>query len=404
MSKTKKFVKSTEPQRIFKFTRHLIIADFWPFEEDKEFAALASLIKPEDFNLHATAMNLYALLLHTGYFEESIDGETEEKYKNEIKLHPKYTKRKLEAYNSLPTRREYAGKTRKELDEIIEEITMRDIRNCFAHGNFEIRYKESVFDAEFVLNPTQSKIVSDEKIYISFKMVYTCLAKLLQEKSQTIMKQEIFKSVEKIVKDKKEGKPVDEELNRKIEKESKGDMMKDIILPVNLLNLVRFYAGQSFDKKILNELKQGVTSAYMANIFLATELTYNQSEYHRIFGKDSSVFKAVSLIRNSLAHNNTEFSADGEKQKLKNEYKNVTTEVESELNELSIKMEILEAQKRLKGYKPEAEEMIGDDFLEKETNYNDLVSLLEESYRNTFGENFDAGISIKNDKEGEKEK
>lgn len=403
MNKTKKFMKSTEPQRIFKFTRQLIIADFWPFEESKEFASLGSLVKPKDFNLHATAMCLYALLLHTGYFEENIDGE--EKYKNEIKLHPKFTRRKLEAYNTLPTRREYSGKSRKELDEIIEEITKRDIRNCFAHGNFEIRYKENVYDAEFVLSPTQSKIVSDEKIYVSFKMVYNCLAKLIHEKAQSVMKQDIFKSLEKIVNNKKEGKPIDKELICKIEKESKGEMIKDIIIPVNLLDLTRYYAGQSFDQKILNGLKTGMNSLYMANTFLATELTYNQSEYHRIFGKDSSVFKAVSLIRNSLAHNNTEFSADGEKQKLKNEYKNVSTEVENELGEISIKMEILEAQKKLRGYKPEAEEIIGDDFLTKETNYNNLLNLLKESYRNTFGENFDVDILAECVKEeGGKEK
>ena len=40
---------------------------------------------------------------------------------------------------------------------------------------------------------------------------------------------------------------------------------------------------------------------------LASKITYDQNDYYKIFGKSSNVFDTISLVRNSLAHDNIQF-------------------------------------------------------------------------------------------------
>ena len=47
-------------------------------------------------------------------------------------------------------------------------------------------------------------------------------------------------------------------------------------------------------------------------ILLITQITYEQDDYYRIFGKDSKVFGKIALVRNAIAHDSFAF-LDGAK-------------------------------------------------------------------------------------------
>lgn len=376
----KKFYQS-KPQRIEKGTEEMIIADFWPFEMEDDLVEKVKSFKTKDYFLNATALCLYANLLHTGYFEENDKDEEGKRFVKELK--PKYSKRKIDAIKSLRTKKDYANLSKEEFEKKIEEITMRDLRNCFSHGNFEIRAKNSIFEAEFVLNPNQSSIVSDGKIVISFENVFNAIAKLLSERAQEYLNTDIFKTIAKSIKNGDKDALKVEDFKKMFEQNT-GKMLQDVIMPTTLQEMTRYFSGQEYNPSIFNNKK--MEAIYLRNILLATMFTYNQNEYYNIFGKDSEVFKAVSLIRNSLAHNNTEFTGDGTRQKLKNDYKNKVTEIEDDLLEISLKMEIINYQKKLTKLKPDAENFVCENFLSKKQSIEKLNETLEKIMVSAYGE------------------
>ena len=73
----------------------MIIADFWPFEMEDHLVEKVKSFKTKDYPLNATALCLYANLLHTGYFEENDKDEEGKRFVKELK--PKYSKRKIDA-------------------------------------------------------------------------------------------------------------------------------------------------------------------------------------------------------------------------------------------------------------------------------------------------------------------
>jgi hypothetical protein len=175
---------------------------------------------------------------------------------------------------------------------------------------------------------------------------------------------------------------------REFQKQTQGKMMKEIIIPTTFMALTRFYADQANedDENILKGFKKD--SLYIENALLAAMLTYNQNDYYNTFGKESNIFKAVTLVRNSLAHNWMEFSNDGSEQILKDQYKTVSTELKDDFVLVSMKMDIIDSQMRIKKSNPEAENFIEDDFLNTKFSYEELYGIMENMYKKEYGEDF----------------
>lgn len=382
----KKFYEN-KAQRISLSTRMGILADFWPFSNSEEkisdqiFIKMAKKYLDSNYKFHAAALCMYANLLHTGFLSEN------NSLAQNFKLSPEYSGRKIEGRKFLSQKPKYKNYTKEQIDARIEEITMRDVRNCFLHGNFDIRCKNSVFDGEFVLYPTQSEIVSKKKIIVSFEDVFNKLGLYMQAKALELAKEEQLNFIKRIV-EKKDKDENDKQAMREFQKQTQGRMMKEIIIPTTFMALTRFYADQANqdDENILKGFKND--SLYIENALLAAMLTYNQNDYYNTFGKESNIFKAVTLVRNSLAHNWMEFSNDGSEQILKNQYKTVSTELKDDFVSVAMKMDIIDSQMRIKKSNPEAENFIEDDFLNTKFSYEELYGIMENMYKKEYGEDF----------------
>ena len=82
--------------------------------------------------------------------------------------------------------------------------------------------------------------------------------------------------------------------------------LKEFILPTQMQKLTDYYIGKRHLTKSQVLFDENIY--YMVQYILSSaKITYEQQDYYDIFGKDSNVFGAIALIRNSLAHDSLEF-------------------------------------------------------------------------------------------------
>ena len=233
----------------------------------------------EVFPYHARAFCLYAALLVTNLYETAVD-----------KFEPYLYERKKDAMTSLPQNPKYAAYSEKELDKLIDEITKKDIRNCFAHGSFGIGFVKKTDRLYFVLNTEKSEIQSEHPIIISASTVYRVIRTYLKERSLTELA--FLRERPGIGKH-----------------HARMDSLPEIVMPANLMGLVDHYMGD--EQPIVDSLKEDERLYELLQyITLATKVTYEQTEYYNLFGTDTSMFKALSLVRNSISHKKTKYSFD----------------------------------------------------------------------------------------------
>ena len=84
-----------------------------------------------------------------------------------------------------------------------------------------------------------------------------------------------------------------------------GDMSKllsSFMIPMQLLKMSDRYLEPG---RLLSQISTVPSKRYalIQYALLATQMTYEQDDYYNIFGKDSSIFEKISLIRNAIAHN-----------------------------------------------------------------------------------------------------
>ena len=139
----------------------------------------------------------------------------------------------------------------------------------------------------FVLQPQRKDFVTDEPIIISKKEIISAIKKFVYEKGR---KYSYFPS-----------ELLDGEVTHHLDRALKGFM-----LPMQMLNLSLFYLDNSVKRKtdIMFEEKMYHLIQYS---LLASKITYDQNDYYKIFGRSSNVFDTISLVRNSLAHDNIQF-------------------------------------------------------------------------------------------------
>lgn len=272
-------ISKLRPVKISRNARSRIINDFFP--EDKE-EYTDTEFDERDMGIHAGALSLYATTLITKIYEtapETIElesNEREEEYKTLIKSSSKFSHLSDE---------EVATKA--------HDMIVRDIRNSFAHGNFEISYDIYSKRLYFVLMPRRKDFVSSLPIVISRNALKKANMEFLAKEARkyTFMSRE--------------------QANAKIAGDF-GGVLKTMILPTQMIQ----FSDNYLDKK-KTTTKQPPMNVnrylFIQYILHVTQLTYEQDDYYRIFGKDSKIFGKIALVRNAIAHDSFAFLDDAKK-------------------------------------------------------------------------------------------
>jgi len=262
--------------RISPYAKDKIVKDFMPEFIDVDVESNVGKTDSQVALLHAGALCLYAASLITKVQEGNIDD-----------LPPKCAGRKKALTGLVKVNPKYVSLDNAQIEQFVNNLIIRDIRNCFAHGNFELK-KVGSKTLEFVLKPARKDFVSDEPIVISAD-------KLLQVNHECVRQLS------------KKYIPVANGGVEALAHENIDQMVKGFILPVQLLKLADYYiGGKSIDKKKVTP-EAGVKPLVLYSL-MATKITYEQDDYYDLFGKDSNIFGAISLIRNSLAHDTLELA------------------------------------------------------------------------------------------------
>lgn len=272
--------------------RWLILSAFDPLGQDP------------DFNTHCAAMCLYtSLLIQVNNFD----------FKYLRSFHPQWESRKVAAHNLLREKPKYKDLSDTDFSIKINEIMVKDIRNCLAHGSFYIRRSSSgsVKYNEFVFCPTKSEIQSEEPITISFDDIF----KVLEKKNP--LKSSLF------------------------DLKSNAQIIENETIPFLLINMARFYIyGNS---RQIVDINYHQFFSYLLNYLSAASLVYNQNDYYAKFGPQSNVFRNVSKFRDAFVHKWMHLGDDGKEQSLQNNYKNRNEEILSDVMQTTQKMLLLEA-------------------------------------------------------------
>ena len=186
-------ISKLRPVKISRNARSRIINDFFP--EDKE-EYTDTEFDERDMCIHAGALSLYATTLITKIYEtapETIElesNEREEEYKSLIKATPKFSHLSDE---------EVAIKA--------HDMIVRDIRNSFAHGNFEISYDIYSKRLYFVLMPRRKDFVSSLPIVVSRNALKKANMEFFQNKAESLLFERTDKTgkpLERLIKKKRQ--------------------------------------------------------------------------------------------------------------------------------------------------------------------------------------------------------
>lgn len=250
-------------EKLSGLARLKILSDFLIDEDNK--------IESDDLSLklHAGAISLYAAALITKIYETNPDALLIGNEQRESAL--------CLAIQNSPKFSHLSG---DEISLKAHELIIKDLRNCFAHGNFEIGYNLEQKGIYFILQPQRKDFVVDVPIIISNKVLKDAIMGPIMELSFALM----FKNDE----------------NKTTNLDNVNELFKTFLLPTQMLKFADYYLETTPFKTKPNV--EGFKSTLIQYILLATQITYEQDDYYNIFGKDSNIFERISLIRNSIAH------------------------------------------------------------------------------------------------------
>ena len=268
-------INQIRSERISPYASAKVMADHFPDIDNEQMFDDADVDSVE-LSMHAGALCLYAATLLTmvhEYAPESI----------ECDLKPRENAL-FEAIRQTPKYDEFSD---EQISTMAHNLALKDIRNSFAHGNFEINFDIYSKRLLFVLKPKRKDFVVDAPIVISKDSLFRAnrdhLGKVAVKLSAGFNKN--FKY------------DIDAHL---------GDNFRVLVLPADMLRLAENY----LDKKIKSYEKYKPTENRYGPLYyplLVSQMTYDQSDYYNMFNKDSSIFEKISHIRNAISHNGIKF-------------------------------------------------------------------------------------------------
>lgn len=183
----------------------------------------------------------------------------------------------------------YSSFTDEQVQTMAHGLILKDIRNSFAHGNFELSFDPYSKRLFFVLKPRRKDFIVDKPIIISKEALFDInrlhVGQLGLGKS-LLSKQQIASQMQ--------GRY--------------GEALKKIVLPVDMLRLAENY----LDNKVKHFDKYRPAQSRYLGIYyplLVSQMTYEQDEYYNLYHKDSNIFAKIALIRNAISHNGFAFDS-----------------------------------------------------------------------------------------------
>lgn len=269
-------ITKLRPTPLSHLAKEKVIADFFPSFIDEDWSDDLQSMSSHEAAIHAGAFCLYATTLMTKVHETS-----------PLDLEPYCDERVSKLKELVKNKPKFANLSDEQLNIFVQNLIAKDIRNCFAHGNFEISFDQYTKKIYFVLHPQRLDFVTDEPIVISKNSLFAANKKFIQQKGQSLsfLPPQMLRN----------------EVSRNLSTTLKGFM-----LPTQMLKFADYYVGNKplhknevlFDQKIFSLIQYAM---------LATKITYEQNDYYNIFGRESNIFDTIALIRNSVAHDNYDF-------------------------------------------------------------------------------------------------
>ena len=275
-------LSSLETVKISPNSRIKIINDFFSGSteeiENKDYSEA-------ELSLHAGALCLYAATLLTKIYDKTpvqIDGEF-----NEIQLES--NAREVALQSAIRSNPKFAHYSEEQVKEAAHNMLLRDIRNSFAHGNFEIGYNIHTKKLYFVLQPRRKDVMVSEPIIISKNALKKSLAKTL---SNTASKYKRFTDLQ----------------IRSTVRTNISTPLQSLMLPSQMLQFADYYLEkpQRGVGRLSVDPKRYMLIQYA---LLITQATYEQDDYYNIFGKDSNIFNKIAVVRNANAHDGIFFGS-----------------------------------------------------------------------------------------------
>lgn len=230
-----------------------------------------------NFSIHSGALCLYAAALISKIHET-----------NPSAIQLESNDREIELQNQIKQSPKYSHLTDEQVASKAHEFILKDIRNSFAHGNFKI-YNSAKNGLYFVIQPQRKDFVVDIPIVISSNSLKHAIMSTMSELCASLL----FLN--------------ETELKSKLSSDL-NSLLKALMLPTQMLKISDYYLeGENSHKSPFRIDKKRELLVQYA--LLATQITYEQDDYYTIFGKDSNIFERISLIRNSIAHDNFLFGA-----------------------------------------------------------------------------------------------
>jgi len=264
--------------RISPDARDKVICDFFPAQSKDGFIDVESL-NNMDMRLHAGAFCLYVSTLITKIYETCPE---------DIKFDAK--ERKVALTELIKKDPRFIHLTDNEVASKVDDIIIRDIRNCFAHGNFEISGSFQTGKLNYVLIPRRKDFVVDKPIIISKEALLDANRKKVGELVERFLHIT--------------PKEVEDMLYKDF-----NHTLKTFLLPVEMIKMAEhyFYGNPKDLSKRVPKPSRYLTTDYA---LLVTKTTYEQDDYYNIFGKDSDIFKKIAHIRNAIAHDKFMFAGE----------------------------------------------------------------------------------------------
>ena len=270
-------ISRLKPIKISSQARAKVICDLFPENASREdISSVEKHLSFKEAPIHAGALCLYATTLISKVYERNIDD-----------LEPYYDER-LESYKKLiKSTPKHAVLSNEEVETFAQNLIEKDIRNCFAHGNFEISYDIHTKKINFVLQPKRKDFITPEPIVISKNALLKANKKVINEIgrkytnfTEQMMQYEIENNLD--------------------------SALRKFMIPTQMMKIAEYYIGNNPPSKHNVLFDQGIY--YLIEyVLLASKITYEQNDYYEIFGAKSNIFEAIALIRNSITHDWFEF-------------------------------------------------------------------------------------------------
>lgn len=268
-------VRKMNPVRISPYASAKVMFDHFPTINNEQMFIDAQA-NSQDVAMSAGALCLYAATLLTKVHEnqpQTIEGEfaeREQALKDLISKTPKY-----------------AIFSNEKIETMAHNLILRDIRNCFAHGNFEIGYNIHSKRLYYILRPKRKDFVVDQPIIISKDALFAANRRYIGKLGTRYM---ILSP---------------EEIEQKV-KNNFGTDLKEFVLPIDMLRLAENYLDGKMDRFRRYRPREG---RYLPLYYplLVSQMTYEQDDYYNMFNRESNIFGKISHIRNAISHNGFEF-------------------------------------------------------------------------------------------------